>query len=57
MMRFQKLPLTGTRPDRGGCPAGGCSHHRRLMQENRHAMAQEINAGELAVELEEGEDS
>jgi hypothetical protein len=46
------LLLCTSKPDRGGCPEGGRSHHRRLMQENRYAMAQENIAGEL----EEGED-
>jgi len=27
---YRELPLAGTRPDRGGCPAGGRPHHRRL---------------------------
>jgi len=40
------------KPNRGGCLAGGRSHHKRLMQENRYAMAQE----NIAEELEEGED-
>jgi hypothetical protein len=44
-----KIP---SKPDRSGCPEGGRSHHRRLMQENSYAMAQE----NIAVELEEGED-
>jgi hypothetical protein len=45
-------PAIPGKPDRGVCLAGGRSHDRRLMQENRYAMAQETIAGEF----EEGED-